>query len=108
LSPGCVAWLSPLAGVAGVVVCLRTWTTRSLSCAHPQVLGQLDTLVKDWVRRVSAAKGMTDPDVLAEVRRAPSQGGWLTATLGKGACRGARGPACGLTPACATCAPTRR
>ena len=33
------------------------------------MLGQLDALVKDWVRRVSAAKGMTDPEVLAEVRQ---------------------------------------
>ncbi len=32
-----------------------------------QVLGKLDTLVKDWVRRVSAAKGFTEP-LLSEVR----------------------------------------
>ena len=31
-----------------------------------QVLGALDALVKDWVRRVSAAKGMVEP-VLSEV-----------------------------------------
>jgi len=34
-----------------------------------QVLGKLDTLVKDWVRRVSAAKGFTEP-LLSEVRPA--------------------------------------
>ena len=47
---------------------------KSNSHVPRQVLGQLDTLAKDWVRRASAAKGMTDPDVLAEVRRAPSRG----------------------------------
>ncbi len=36
-----------------------------------QVLGKLDTLVKDWVRRVSAAKGFTEP-LLSEVRQPAS------------------------------------
>ena len=34
-----------------------------------QVLGKLDTLVKAWVRSVSAAKGFTEP-LLSEVRAA--------------------------------------
>lgn len=53
------------------VGCFGCRGEEQLTLLCPQVLGQLDTLVKDWVRRVSAAKGMTDPDVLAEVRRAP-------------------------------------
>ena len=43
---------------------------RALSRA-PQVLGKLDTLVKAWVRSVSASKGFTEP-LLSEVRRRAS------------------------------------
>ena len=39
----------------------------SASLPH-QILGQLDGLVKDWVRKASAAKGFVEP-VLSEVRR---------------------------------------
>jgi hypothetical protein len=49
---------------------------RASACSHNQpcclslsrqVLGKLDALVKDWVRRVSASKGFTEP-LLSEVR----------------------------------------
>jgi hypothetical protein len=35
------------------------------------VLGRLELLVKEWVRRVSAAKGFTEP-MLSEARAAPA------------------------------------